>query len=561
MLVFNDAEESIAPAEHWTALVAAADALTPGDHDAITALLIDAGEFEAAVADSLFPAADGIDSLVDELSAVTLWAARLFVASDRGATSCGARRARLCDAMARVRVDGLPRTARRRVSEGYAFYALHPEAYVAAARDFAASMNPPSAVCIGLRTIGTSLAAVVAATLIDRGVPACTRSVRPRGHPFDRRAAIDPSLERWLVQHSDGTHYLIADEGPGLSGSSFASAARMLSSLGIADCQIGFFPGWDADGSTFRSDTARSAWGRHRRWIARDRHAAMRAYQGDAFVDLSAGAWRERLYTNESEWPPVQPQHERVKMLASERGEIVRFAGLGRYGITALARAKALAAGGFGAPPRGLDRGYLRQAFVEGRPCTPADATPEFLECAARHIGFLSRTQRVGGPGEHDALWEMIETNVREADGTLRIPARSRYASVLADAPRAAIDGRMLPHEWIRTAEGYIKTDALDHACDHFFPGAQDPAWDLAAVETEFGLEPAASGTLLEHYARASRDAGIRARLPFYRVAYAAFQLGYATMAGQSLGESPDRRRFERRAGAFLERLRSLLAG
>lgn len=560
MLVFNDADETIDPDEHWTTLVAAADALTPGDHDAVTALLIDAGEFETAIADSLFPRTDGIDPLLDELSAVTLSAARLFVASAGGAAASGPWRARMREAMARVRVDRLPRTARRRVSEGYAFYALHPEAYVAAACDFAASIAPPAAVCVGLRTIGTSLSAVVAATLLERGVPASTCSLRPRGHPFDRRAVIDASLERALVQQAHGAHYLIVDEGPGLSGSSFTSAARMLSTLGIPDCQIGFFPGWNADGSTFRSDAARSVWARHRRWIARNPHAPVQVLEGNAFVDFSAGAWRERLYSKKSEWPPVQPQHERVKMLVPGRGEIVRFAGLGRYGVTALDRARTLAGEGLGAPPGRLEGGYLRQSFVEGRPCTPADATPEFLECAARHIGFLSRTQRLDGPKAHDALCEMIETNVREADDTLRVPPLSHYGAALSDAPRVAIDGRMLPHEWIRTGDDYIKTDALDHACDHFFPGAQDPAWDLAALETEFALEPAAAATLLEHYARESRDTRVRARLPFHRIAYAAFQLGYATMASQSLGESPDGRRFERRAGALLERLRSLLA-
>ena len=41
--------------------------------------------------------------------------------------------------------------------------------------------------------------------------------------------------------------------------------------------------------------------------------------------------------------------------------------------------------------------------------------------------------------------------------------------SLIEDAPAYELDGRMLPHEWIETSSGFLKTDAVDHFDDHFF--------------------------------------------------------------------------------------------
>ena len=49
-----------------------------------------------------------------------------------------------------------------------------------------------------------------------------------------------------------------------------------------------------------------------------------------------------------------------------------------------------------------------------------------------------------------------------------------------------AIDGRMLPHEWLETRMAIVKADALDHHDDHFFPGCQDIAWDIAGASVEW---------------------------------------------------------------------------
>ena len=95
----------------------------------------------------------------------------------------------------------------------------------------------------------------------------------------------------------------------------------------------------------------------------------------------------------------------------------------------------------------------------------------------------------------------------------------------------------MLPHEWIATAAGYLKTDALDHGDNHFYPGPADIAWDVAGTIMEFELDAAAREHLIEAYVRAANDRGIRQRLPFSTAAYLAFRVGYAQMNGFSAVE------------------------
>ena len=135
------------------------------------------------------------------------------------------------------------------VPEGFAYYALDPELYRIAARRFVAEARPTYVAVIGIRSIGTTLGAAVADELKRLGIATRFATVRPRGHPFDRQLRVDYDLARqWLGWTG---HFAVVDEGPGLSGSSFASVAEFLSTLGIRDERIVFFPSWDADASAF----------------------------------------------------------------------------------------------------------------------------------------------------------------------------------------------------------------------------------------------------------------------------------------------------------------------
>ena len=179
-----------------------------------------------------------------------------------------------------------------RVPEGYAFYALHPALYAAAAR----RLPPGEWQVIGVRSIGTSLAAVVAATL-DAPPPV---TVRPTGDPFDRRLALAPELEAEWASHTG--RFVIVDEGPGLSGSSFGAVADALERLGVARERIAFLPGHAGDLGPQASPEHRARWAGALRPVAEfdavilpELAAGVQALVGPATApmqDISGGEWR-----------------------------------------------------------------------------------------------------------------------------------------------------------------------------------------------------------------------------------------------------------------------------
>lgn len=563
MLVYRDQSASEDTAAAWSALVQAAGSLPVRPaHDLVVSLLIDAGEIESAVADALFPDSDGLDPRAASIAGVTLAAARLVLASWRHDPEAIAPAIhRLRAALADVDAAALPGTIHRRVSEGFAYYALHPETYAVAARRFVEDCRPAHVVCLGIRSIGTSLSAVVAAALQDAGVSTDRHSVRPHGHPFDRRISLRPDLVASLARAPAGSWFAVADEGPGLSGSSFASAARALAEVGAPAERIALFPGWNPDGDAFRSTEARGIWRRHRRYCAtaREAHAGVDERNGLDAIDLSGGRWRALTYPVESDWPAVQPQHEVKKIWTPAHGLIARFAGLGRYGVAKRLRASAIAAGGFGPPPGDLEAGFLSLPFIEGAPCVPGEPVVDLIDAIAEHAAFVARRFPATRSPTVDELFEMSVTNTRQALGDAPAGlsrALQRVRPALEAAGGAAIDGRMLPHEWIDTGEAFFKVDALDHHADHFFPGTQDAGWDLAAAALEFRMNEAAAERLVSRYVAGSRDRDVVHRLAFHRVAYLAFRVGYATLAAESLGAGGDGDRFRQSGRRYRRQLR-----
>jgi hypothetical protein len=122
------------------------------------------------------------------------------------------------------------------------------------------------------------------------------------------------------------------------------------------------------------------------------------------------------------------------------------------------------------------------------------------------------------------------------------------------------IDGRMLPHEWLKTEAGVIKTDSIHHHLDHLLPGPVDVAWDIAGTIVEFGLNAAEKGCLLNKYAFFSNDNILSDRLDFYLIAYLAFRLGYAKFAGERLAESSDGIKFHKLSQYYSSLLKRMLS-
>ena len=468
------------------------------DRDSFRDLLIDFGQLECGVADALpsgHPA-------VDELRRIAVNLGTLF-----------SRPAARVDLTIRA---GLPEEISVGIPEGYAYYGLFPESYATAAEDFYREHTPLRSVVIGIRTIGTSLSAAVAGAIAASGGIVSSFTVRPSGHPFHRFVHLDRSIH-------PNAFYLIVDEGPGLSGSSFASVADALSKAGVPDQHIVFFPSWRPDPENLLSAQARDRFARHRAIVPEFDAENVSIGLGD-WLDFSAGHWRNLLCRHDV--PAAHPQHERRKFLRRDPPFVLaKFAGFGSRGRAAFEKSRRLHDAGFIPAPLDYKNGFIFSSFVPGLPVTHATPT-----LARRISDYLRhRASPTGEPIAFDALDEMITTNLSEALDVDAAPLIREMRPLIEDASASDLDGRMLPHEWIETSSGFLKTDAVDHADDHFFPGPQNIAWDIAAACVEFSLDD----SFLDGF-----DAAARRRVPFYKLAYSAFRLGYCKMAEQAVGIS-----------------------
>jgi hypothetical protein len=102
-------------------------------------------------------------------------------------------------------------------------------------------------------------------------------------------------------------------------------------------------------------------------------------------------------------------------------------------------------------------------------------------------------------------------------------------------------DGRMAPHEWIRTHDSKIvKVDSAGHAWDHTCVGSQPVAWDIAGAIMEWGLDEEATRTLLEAFYSAGGEHIPLPALTFYHVAYAALRMGQCHMCANMSAHDPE---------------------
>jgi hypothetical protein len=529
------------------------------DSDAIVDLLVDLGEACSALIDARSPHGDDdVDSL-REWSGALRAAASGLVASlhhDDAAVSAAIARAR-CSILALDAAIGDVGGVPARTAEGFAHYSLFPHQYVLAAERFADACAPQSVACIGIRTIGVPLAYVVAAALERRGVATRVFTVRPRGMPFDRTVALSDRLRR-RIREADASHYAIIDEGPGLSGSSFAAVSEALQTLGVAAAAIVLFPSWEAPAAALRSRRGQRAWQRHAHITA----SFEEVFAPDPRSDISAGKWRQHVFGGRVDrWPAVQPQHEKRKYLQHADGGAVvsRFAGLGRYGRAKLRRAEALAAGGFGPAPIALANGFLTQTWIDGTPLGADDAgSAAVADRVASYLAFLRRTFPTGRCARVADLVDMVAVNVRDAlEPEALAPIDPLLDEAAAfDEAEIAVDGRLLPYEWVSAGSDLVKMDALDHHADDFLPGSRDIAWDVAGAIVELGLDAPRRARLIARYQARAGDRTIARRLPFYETAYLSYRIGYTALALESVRATPDGPRFAR----LTERYRRSLA-
>lgn len=564
-------------------------------HMMLVELLIEAGEIEQSLTDLFCEEEDRITPCITALHTLTgllgTAVAQSWTYWSEPCPGAGITRlpALLLDAQhalsaLRTHASTFPDRLTISIPEGYAFYSLYPEQYLEAVRQFIHdhSTRRPCVV-IGLRSIGTSLAAVVAGLLRLSGYQVESLTLRPRGHPFERSLAIAGDLRDRLAKLAADCRWLVVDEGPGFSCSSFGSTASLLYDLGVQPDDITFFPSWWGVPGEHTTGTNRQIWEQTRKYVSSFEEALLDRVPNLLFAvssrldgspemhydtqriadstDMGGGQWRAYHWKDGAGLPAVNPQMERRKYLVRTSGGEMRwakFAGLGRYGRETTALAYRLAGAVFSPRVDSLAYGFTTYQYLpEASPLRRCDASREFSSFAARYAAYRYQSGQTGQPLDLHPLMEMLRYNTAQALGEECEERAGRFESLLPAleaAPSVVIDGRLRPFEWLRCPNGrYLKTDSADHARDHFLVGMTDIAWDLAGVSLEFDID---RRVLVEDYTAQTGDCGIWKRLPFYRAAYLAFQTGLMTLSLAANADGDEAPRLE----VELARYRDLLA-
>ncbi len=482
-------------------------------------LLMRAGELECALRDAASEDGEAVAAITDALADVLV-----------RNTALDAR-----ELLRRAAALSAPDEVKITPPEGFAYYSLHPLDFADLVRSLEAL--PREAAVIGIRSIGTTLSAVVQAALRGEGARVERCTVRPTGHPYDRRTEFTAQQLRWIARmRARGTEFLVVDEGPGMSGSSFLSVGEALMAAGVLRERITFLCSRDAHSSSLNATDAATRWPAFRRaCVSPTKHLPKRAKH---FV--AGGIWRAHVFAREEDWPASWLQMERLKFLSSEKETIFKFEGFGRFGRAVHERAKAVAEAGFGPRPIGFEEGFGVYPMLRGRTLFDRDATGSALRRMAVYCAFRARAMKVNTCDTAE-LEKMSRFNAGEEFG-VELP---REVTELRVERPTICDGRMLPHKWMEVDGHVLKLDAAVHGDDHFFPGPCDIAWDLAGCIVEWNLGEEGAQFFLNAYCEAVADA-VTERLPAYLLAYAVFRMAYCKMATASMQGAEEEHRLRR---------------
>lgn len=501
-----------------------------GENPLIEALLR-AGEFECALSDSGGAGADSVARLTDVLA---------------GALVSGTRIDAPCEELLRMLPERPPAELRISPPEGFAYYALHPLDY----SDMALEMPvAASAVCvIGIRSIGTTLSGLVAAGFRKRGVRTERITVRPTGHPYERRSRFGAAETVLICDLKErGAEFVVVDEGPGMSGSSFLSVGDALVEMGIDREKIAFLCSRVPDPDSLRATNGGPRWRSYRCFYAR-KNSRLPA---GADIYVGGGEWRKFLLRAAAEWPESWTQMERLKFLSEDRQWLLKFEGFGRFGRVVNERMEQVAEAGFGPAPICFSQGFSTYPVVPGRAANVWELNAGMLSRLAEYCAMRVKAFRWDGFIDAEQIETMVRFNLSEEFGS-DVPFR--FEGLRFERPVIA-DGRMMPQEWILPANGkMLKVDCGSHGDDHFFPGPTDVAWDLAGAIVEWSMDGTAAEYFVSEYVRMSGD-DIRRRLPGFVMAYAVFRFAYCKMSAAVMNGTGE----DRLLGAAYQRYRSMV--
>ena len=426
--------------------------------------------------------------------------------------------------------------------EGFQFYSLYPEQFAVTATRFAAAHTPESAFVIGLRSIGTTLSAVVNSALRHSGVRSRRITIRPGGHPFSRE--VSPAD----IKPENSEQIIVVDEGPGLSGSSMASVAAALQSLGVNLDQVTFFPAHDRGPGPNCPEWARDIWDKvkvHTTNAAELRWAGMSlkekllnsielpVSERAELVYGGHGAWRRFAYPDEAAWPPLAPHFDRPKQIVVSEGRpaaVWEFHGLCPSWRDSNSEPSIL--------------GYRQMAWPAGRRCVPSDwdtgkGTLIFRTLEGTH-GVMNQPER---EASWNRLTEMLYWNLWESLGedVANLVKTTFNQMELRQAARGTLR-ELAPWAWVLDATSQpTLASPFTPEMDHTVIGEQPWLWDLARLCVEWEVSPPES---MEIFAVTWPDMHPLEPL-FHLLAAAAFALGQFTLALSNSDES-ERPRLEK---------------
>jgi hypothetical protein len=493
--------------------------------------LLRSGELECATADAGL-ADPLLEEITDQLAAALVGAGVLPTPNS------------LASSIAKISSAAVPDQVTISTPEGFAYYGLHPLAY---ADVFSAvPLVSDHVLVVGIRSIGTTLSAVTTAEARKKGKTVRRTTVRPQGHPYNRETRFSPEqrelIRRELAYNAD---FLVVDEGPGLSGSSFLSVADALITAGVAREKITLICGHEPNfAGLCCNDGPRRA--QQFRWLAVPPQS--RRPDG-ALADIGGGEWRRALLPDQASWPASWTTFERAKYLTAPNcaePRLFKFAGFGHYGDLACAREALVSASGLGPDPRLEADGFVSYPKLPGRPMSASDLNQRTI---LRLAGYCALREREFKAPVNDlnSLQQMAEHNLAELGFDLPLNLR-------LERPVIA-DGRLQPHEWLLLPDGImIKTDCGSHGDDHFFPGPTDIAWDLAGAIVEWHMNHAQSEAFLARYRSLTED-HVESRINDFIVAYSVFRSAYCMMAASAVQDNTEKLRLQGAAAGYRKAL------
>lgn len=548
-------------------------------------VVIAAGQLEQGVHDALAPDAHhAVDERVAYMHALTRASGRVFVSLFAGYLVRADDHLRRLQALARAAPALTGVAGHCIIPEGFAYYGVFPEQYCKAAiawtLDHRAD-HPPYVLVVGVRSIGTSLAAVVAATLELAGFPVRSFTVRPVGSPFARELMLASAAVAGNGQA------LVVDEGPGLSGSSMAAVAQALWRAGIQPKQVSFFPSHGDGPGPKASPEVCNVWQDTRIYVFTPDAPIFRGTNlvetlAKGLTNMGAGEVTQVAVPGSPDWPqpssppdvahPCRPFARPKFYMNTDRGELLlTFYGLASVeGRTLAARAvdvlRQRYVNEFGPPPLGCVDGFVAVPWVHGTCVKPNTATGAFDGTLARYLAstcgpILGRSARAASV---DRLKNIVSVNAERELG-LDCSGWSAAAGSLQDLPEpywaASTDGELGPAYWLRSDSGHwCKLGSPVRGHDPTAPGVQSILWDVAGAIADWPLSRQDAALLVRTL---EQQLGVCAppwAIDVYLSAFLAYRVGWHHVCGEQAPCSDEYATHQAAAAACRSQLQQTLA-